>query len=79
MPPRDAFFTRVEHVPWQKAAGRVSAELLTPYPPGVPAALPGERLTDKVLQYLHSGLEAGMVIPDAADPSLNTVRVVAEG
>ncbi|SDL73406.1 aminotransferase class I/II-fold pyridoxal phosphate-dependent enzyme [Nonomuraea jiangxiensis] len=77
MLPRDAFFCRVEHVPWQQASGRISAELLTPYPPGIPAALPGERLTRDVLDYLHSGLEGGMVIPDAADPSLQSVRVVA--
>ncbi|RJL31926.1 aminotransferase class I/II-fold pyridoxal phosphate-dependent enzyme [Bailinhaonella thermotolerans] len=76
--PRDAFFGRVEHVPRQKAAGRVTAELLTPYPPGVPAALPGERLTESVLDYLGDGVEAGMVVPDAADPSLETIRVVAE-
>ncbi|WP_043622636.1 aminotransferase class I/II-fold pyridoxal phosphate-dependent enzyme [Nonomuraea candida] len=76
--PRDAFFGRAEHVPWQKAAGRVTAELLTPYPPGIPAALPGERLTDKVLRYLHAGVEGGMVVPDAADPSLETVRVVVD-
>ncbi|MFI7611604.1 aminotransferase class I/II-fold pyridoxal phosphate-dependent enzyme [Nonomuraea terrae] len=75
--PRDAFFGPVEHVPWQQASGRINAELLTPYPPGIPAALPGERLNRDVLEYLHSGLEGGMVIPDAADPSLKTVRVVA--
>jgi arginine decarboxylase len=77
MLPRDAFFGPVEHVPWQRAAGRVTAELLTPYPPGIPAALPGERLTQDVLNYLRSGLEGGMLIPDAADPSLESVRVVA--
>ncbi|MGR6915589.1 aminotransferase class I/II-fold pyridoxal phosphate-dependent enzyme [[Actinomadura] parvosata] len=77
MLPRDAFFGPVEHVPWQRAAGRIVAELITPYPPGIPAALPGERLNREVLDYLHDGLEGGMVIPDAADPSLRTVRVVA--
>ncbi|MEV0230944.1 ornithine decarboxylase [Nonomuraea sp. NPDC050786] len=77
MVPREAFFARIDHVPWQQAAGRVVAELLTPYPPGIPAALPGERLTEKVLRYLHSGVEGGMVVPDAADASLSTIRVVA--
>ncbi|WP_302893135.1 aminotransferase class I/II-fold pyridoxal phosphate-dependent enzyme [Actinomadura luzonensis] len=78
MRPRDAFFARVEHVPWRQAAGRVTAEMITPYPPGIPAAIPGERLTEEVLRYLRSGLAGGMVIPDAADTSLDTVRVVAE-
>jgi arginine/lysine/ornithine decarboxylase len=77
MLPRDAFFGPAEHVPWHKAGGRITVELLTPYPPGIPAALPGERLTPEVLEYLHNGLQAGMVIPDAADPSLKTIRVVA--
>jgi arginine/lysine/ornithine decarboxylase len=78
MLPRDAFFGRVEQVPWEKAAGRVTAEMLTPYPPGIPAALPGERLTSEVLNYLRSGVEAGMVVPDAADTEVKTVRVTVE-
>ncbi|PRH79834.1 ornithine decarboxylase [Streptomyces solincola] len=78
MLPRDAFFGRVEQVSWEKAAGRIAAEMLTPYPPGIPAALPGERLTEDVLRYLRSGVEAGMVVPDAADTDVTTVRVSTE-
>ncbi|MFI0723665.1 aminotransferase class I/II-fold pyridoxal phosphate-dependent enzyme [Streptomyces sp. NPDC021224] len=77
--PRDAFFGPVEQVPRSKAAGRIAAEMLTPYPPGIPAALPGERLNAEVLTYLESGVAAGMVVPDAADPSLRTVRVSVAG
>jgi arginine decarboxylase len=76
--PRDAFFARAEHVPVGKAAGRVAAEVLTPYPPGVPAVVPGERITPPVLDYLRSGVQAGMVVPDAADASLDTIRVMIE-
>ncbi|MGW7441970.1 aminotransferase class I/II-fold pyridoxal phosphate-dependent enzyme [Kitasatospora sp. NPDC054795] len=78
MLPRDAFFGPTEQVPWREAAGRVTAEMLTPYPPGIPAALPGERLNRDVLEYLHSGVRAGMVVPDAADPDLDSVRVAVE-
>ncbi|WP_432095553.1 aminotransferase class I/II-fold pyridoxal phosphate-dependent enzyme [Streptomyces sp. bgisy100] len=77
--PRDTFFGPVEDVLVEEAAGRVAAEMLTPYPPGIPAALPGERLTDPVLRYLSTGVDAGMNLPDAADPGLRTVRVQAEG
>lgn len=38
---------------------------------------PGEVITDEVLDYLRSGAEHGALIPDAADPSLRTVRVVS--
>uniref|UniRef100_A0AAU2VEQ8 Ornithine decarboxylase n=1 Tax=Streptomyces sp. NBC_00003 TaxID=2903608 RepID=A0AAU2VEQ8_9ACTN len=78
MRPRDAFFARTEQVPWQQAEGRVSAEMLTPYPPGIPAALPGERLNAHVLRYLRSGIDAGMVVPDAVDSQVRSVRVVAD-
>jgi arginine decarboxylase len=74
--PREAFFGEVEAVPAEKASGRISAEQITPYPPGIPAVVPGERLNDAVIDYLRSGLEAGMNIPDAADTSLKTFRVV---
>lgn len=76
MRPRDAFFGPVEVVPAVEAVGRIAAEQITPYPPGVPAVLPGERIEEAVVDYLRSGAEAGMVIPDAADPSVETIRVV---
>ncbi|MCP2196341.1 aminotransferase class I/II-fold pyridoxal phosphate-dependent enzyme [Lentzea flava] len=77
MLPRDAFFAEVEQVPAQRAAGRIAAEMITPYPPGAPAVLPGEVITDDVLDYVRSGLAAGMQLPDPADPELGTVRVVS--
>jgi lysine decarboxylase len=76
--PRDAFFGPAETVPVEEAAGRVVAEQITPYPPGIPAVLPGERLNQPVLDYLRSGLEAGMVLPDPQDPDLKTIRVSRE-
>jgi arginine/lysine/ornithine decarboxylase len=76
--PRDAFFGRTEQVPVAGAAGRIAAEMLTPYPPGIPAALPGERLAEPVIDYLRTGVQAGMVIPDATDPHLGSIRVMIE-
>ncbi|MFJ7214742.1 aminotransferase class I/II-fold pyridoxal phosphate-dependent enzyme [Amycolatopsis sp. NPDC098790] len=79
MLPRDAFFGRTEQVPLAEAAGRIAAEMITPYPPGAPGVLPGEVITEPILGYLRSGLEAGMELPDPADSSLESVRVVARG
>ncbi|MEU8841989.1 ornithine decarboxylase [Streptomyces roseus] len=76
--PRDAFFGPTEQVASDKADGRIAAEMLTPYPPGIPAALPGERLTADVLRYLRSGVAAGMVVPDAVDTKVESVRVLRE-
>lgn len=77
MLPRDAFFGPTELVPADNAAGRVAAEQITPYPPGTPAVVPGQLLTDAVIDYLRSGLAAGMPLPDAADSQLAHIRVVA--
>lgn len=76
--PRDAFFGPAEQVPIAEAEGRVAAEMLTPYPPGIPAALPGERLDQEVLDYLRTGVEAGMVVPDATDQQVRSLRVAIE-
>jgi arginine/lysine/ornithine decarboxylase len=75
--PRDAFFGPTESVPVDQAVGRVCAEQITPYPPGIPALVPGERINQAVLDYLRTGLKAGMVLPDPADQSLDTVKVTA--
>jgi arginine decarboxylase len=78
MSPREAFFGPAEQVPAKEAAGRIAAEMVTPYPPGVPVLAPGEMITDAVLDYLLSAPPAGVLIPDAADPALETLRVVAQ-
>ena len=76
MNPRDAYFAVTEQV--ADPVGRISAEMISPYPPGVPAILPGERFNAAVVRYLRAGLAAGMTIPDASDPDLKTFRVVRD-
>ena len=78
MLPRDAFFGPVEDIPVEESVGRIVAELATPYPPGVPVFLPGERINEASIKYLRSGVDAGMVLPDPGDASLKTIRVVRE-
>ncbi len=77
MPPRQAFFAPPETVPLERAAGRTSAELVAPYPPGIPVLAPGERITEQALAALDQARRAGVRIAYAADPDLVTVRVTA--
>jgi arginine/lysine/ornithine decarboxylase len=77
MRPRDAYFGRADQIPAAEAAGRICAEMISPYPPGIPVLLPGERITSPVLDYLTTGANAGFLIPDAADPTMETIRVVS--
>jgi len=76
LPPRRAFFAESETVAVDRAVGRISAELIAPYPPGIPVLAPGEEITAATLEALHSARAAGVRIAYAADASLATVRVV---
>ena len=78
MAPRDAFLGPQEIVPVADAVGRIAAESLAAYPPGIPNVLPGERLTAETLDYIHTTLEHGGSLRGASDRKLDTIRVVAE-
>jgi len=76
--PREAFLGPQEVVCAQDAAGRIAAESLAAYPPGIPNVLPGERLTAETLDYIRTALEHGGSLRGASDRRLSTVRVVAK-
>jgi arginine decarboxylase len=76
--PRSAFFARHETVSAAAAVGRVSAELIAPYPPGVPVLAPGEVVSAAALNALRAALADGGRIAYAADPTLNTIQVVGD-
>jgi arginine decarboxylase len=60
------------------AIGRISCESIAGYPPGVPALLPGERVTEEVVAYLRALKAAGARLHGAADPDFLTLRVLSE-
>jgi arginine decarboxylase len=74
--PREAFFAPNETVPAAAAVGRVSAELIAPYPPGVPVLAPGELITAAAVEALREVAADGGRIAYAADPSLRTFQVI---
>jgi lysine decarboxylase len=78
MTPREAYLGTQEVVPAEQAVGRIAAESLATYPPGIPNVLPGERLTAETLAYIRGTLELGGSIRGASDRLLRTVRVVVE-
>jgi lysine decarboxylase len=76
--PRDAFLGPSEAVAVEDAIGRISCESIAGYPPGVPALLPGERVTVEVVDYLRELTVAGARLHGAADPTFATVRVLVQ-
>ena len=59
LPPREAFFADRESVPIADAVGRVSAELVAPYPPGIPVLAPGEEVTGQCAGRVAAGSRRG--------------------
>jgi lysine decarboxylase len=78
MSPREAFLGPQEAVPFAEGAGRIAAESLAAYPPGVPNVLPGERLTEPTIEYIQRTLLQGGIMRGAVDRKLTTIRVVIE-
>jgi arginine/lysine/ornithine decarboxylase len=79
MLPRDAFLRPAEAVPIDDAVGRVSADALAAYPPGIPNVLPGEVVTRELVAFLrHVAATPGGYVRGAVDPTLATLSVVAE-
>ena len=65
-----------EVLPVDAAVGRVSAESIAGYPPGIPALLPGERITAEVVEYLRALAAEGARLHGASDPGFQTITVV---
>lgn len=78
MSPREAFFSEHERVPATQAVGRIAAETAVPYPPGIPALAPGERIQGEVLKALQAEVASGTRVAYCGDPLLETVLVVKE-
>lgn len=73
--PREAFFAARAPVALADAVGRIAAEAITPYPPGIPLVMPGERLSAEVIALLSALRAAGNPI-SASDPTLDFVTAV---
>ena len=73
---REAYFAKTEMVIAQDAIGRISADLIAPYPPGVAVVAPGELLTEQIVSGLSASQKAGVRIAYATDPTLQSYRVV---
>jgi len=76
--PRDAFYSETEVVDFNDSAGRIIAEFIMVYPPGIPIFIPGEIISEDNLTYIKKNLEVGLPVQGPEDPSLKTIRVIKE-
>ncbi len=74
--PREAFFATSETLPLEQTSDRICAEIVCPYPPGIPVLMPGEVITKECLAYLQQIKMMGGFISGCADSSCKTLKVV---
>lgn len=76
--PRDAFYSETEVVPFDESSGRIIAEFVMVYPPGIPIFIPGEIITEENLNYIRKNIEVGLPVQGPEDDTLQTLRVIKE-
>jgi arginine decarboxylase len=76
--PRDAFYADTEVVPLKESVGRIIAEFIMVYPPGIPILLPGEVVSQENIDYIMEHLEVGLPVQGPEDKTLKNVKVIVE-
>ncbi|MEO1592288.1 MAG: aminotransferase class I/II-fold pyridoxal phosphate-dependent enzyme [Cyanobacteria bacterium J06632_22] len=76
--PRTAFFAPTQSCPWEAAVGRLSADTICPYPPGIPTLIAGEVITATALAQLKHHQAAGAHLTGQSDPQLQQLRVLVD-
>jgi arginine decarboxylase len=74
--PREAFYSETESILLKEAAGRVIAEFIMIYPPGIPILAPGEEITEENIYYIEEHLQAGLPVQGPEDPTMRKIRVI---
>ncbi|MDD5946110.1 MAG: aminotransferase class V-fold PLP-dependent enzyme [Clostridia bacterium] len=78
MTPRQAYFAKTGAVPLENAVGMISAEMIAPYPPGIPVIYPGEIITQDIHSFLVEAVEKGRHIHSFSDKTMKTIKTVME-
>lgn len=76
--PRQCFYSIIESIETDNAIGRICAERIAIYPPGIPFICPGEQITQDVIDYINMIKSTDVAVYGAKDATLNTIRVVKE-
>lgn len=73
---RDVFYAKKQAVSLDAAVGCICGEQVSFYPPGIPVLLPGEVITQEIVDYCEGMKQLGLPVSGPADSSLKSIRVV---
>lgn len=77
--PQTAFYAEKESLPIEKCAGRVCAESVMCYPPGIPILAPGEVVTKDIIEYIRFAKEKGCSMQGPESDDISHLNVLKEG
>lgn len=76
--PRQAYFAQTSKIPWKEAVGKVSAQMIAPYPPGIPILYSGERITKEIWNFLENFRQKNRHMHGTEDGKLDYILVIQE-
>lgn len=76
--PRDAFYSETEVIPFKESIGRIIAEFVMVYPPGIPIYIPGEIITKENIDYIQENIDVGLPVQGPEDETFKNIRVIKE-
>ena len=76
--PREALTKLTRKIPFKRSVGKICAEIVCPYPPGIPVLCPGEVITQEIYTYLMNVLDSGARINGQSDARLQTIKVLED-
>ncbi len=74
--PREAFYSNNERIPVEQSEGRISAEMVMCYPPGIPILTPGEMISSDVVSYITAARDKGCSLQGTMDPDVKEICVL---
>jgi len=76
--PQKAFYSKYRSMPIIKSSGKISAEFVMAYPPGIPILAPGEKITEEIISYIEYAREKGSLLMGTQDMNVENIKVVEE-
>ena len=76
LPPQKAFYSNKKSISIDNSLGKISAEFIMAYPPGIPILAPGEKITKDVLDYVYYAKEKGSLLTGTQDMKIENIYVV---
>ena len=74
--PQEAFYAGKESLPIEQSVGRISAESVMCYPPGIPIVSPGEVITEEILSYIQTAIEKGCSMQGPESEDISELQVL---